>query len=71
MNYDDRAPVDFIAKKVSEICKKYTTKGGARPLGIGALIGGFDSKGQARLFTTDPTGSCTEWKANAVGKSHK
>ncbi len=40
-------------------------------MGIAALIGGFDSHKRPRLYTTDPTGSCTEWKANSVGKNAK
>lgn len=49
-----------------------------RPFGLSCLIIGFDLKGTPRLFTTDPSGtraidagSCSEWKANAVGRNSK
>merc|ERR1712025_917561 len=40
--------------------------------GLSALIVGFDPHtNQARLFTTDPAGTYSEWKANAIGRSAK
>ncbi|KRX01820.1 hypothetical protein PPERSA_00530 [Pseudocohnilembus persalinus] len=71
LNYDDDAPVDYTAKYISQVQQKYTTKGGARPFGISTVIAGFDSGKNVRLFQTDPSGSCTEWKATAVGNKSK
>ena len=71
LNYDDAPPVEYIAKYVGETKQKYTQKGGVRPFGLSCLIAGFDLKGTPRLFTTDPSGSCSEWKANSVGRNSK
>ncbi|KAL4487186.1 hypothetical protein ABPG72_017905 [Tetrahymena utriculariae] len=71
LNYDDRVPINYIARYIASVQQKYTQKSGARPFGISTLVGGFDSKGQPRLFQTDPSGACTEWKAVALGKHRK
>ncbi len=47
---------EYVAKYVGEVKQKYTQKGGVRPFGLSTLIGGFDLKGQPRLYTTDPSG---------------
>jgi 20S proteasome subunit alpha 4 len=35
------------------------------------LIAGFSVDGQPRIFQTDPSGACSEWRATALGKSGK
>lgn len=42
------------------------------------MIGGFDIKGLPHIYATDPSGSpvcyvgsCSEWKANAIGRNSK
>lgn len=47
--------------------QKYTQSGGVRPFGIAMLVIGFDPDGTPNLFTTDPSGTYSAWKANAVG----
>jgi 20S proteasome subunit alpha 4 len=44
-----------------------------RPFGISTLIVGFDKDGQGapRLYQTDPSGTFSQWKANAIGKNSK
>ena len=42
-----------------------------RPYGVATLIAGFDTDRQPRLFQTDPSGSCTEWKASVIGRNNK
>merc|ERR1711879_673218 len=45
----------------------YTTRGGRRPFGLSTLIAGWDIDGSVRLFHTIPSGTFSEWQANAVG----
>ena len=71
LNYDDAPSVEYVAKHVAETKQKYTQKGGVRPFGLATLIGGFDIHGLPHLYTTDPSGSVSEWKANSIGKSSK
>jgi 20S proteasome subunit alpha 4 len=35
------------------------------------LIGGFDLHGVPHIYTTDPSGSVSEWKANSIGRNSK
>lgn len=56
---------------MAETKQKYTQRGGVRPFGISALIGGVDSQGKPRLFYTDPAGSFSEWRANSCGRNSK
>ena len=52
--------------------QKYTQSNGRRPFGLSSLIVGFDPHtNAAKLFTTDPSGTYSEWKANAIGRSSK
>ncbi|CAD8147305.1 unnamed protein product [Paramecium octaurelia] len=68
--YEDDPSVDFIAKFTSQQQQKFTQRGGARPYGISTLIAGF-SNNKPKLFQTDPSGACSEWKATSLGKSAK
>ncbi len=38
----------------------------ARPYGVSLLFGGVDERGP-QLYQTDPSGTYTEWKADAIG----
>ena len=52
--------------------QKYTQSNGRRPFGLSSLIVGFDPHtNAAKLFTTDPSGTYSEWKANAIGRNAK
>ena len=39
-----------------------------RPFGVSMFFGGFiDNK--PSLYLTEPSGACTQWKANAIGRN--
>jgi 20S proteasome subunit alpha 4 len=71
LNYDDNPPVEYVSKFLAETKQKYTQRGGVRPFGISCLIAGFDNKSTPHLFYTDPSGSFSEWKAQACGRNAK
>ena len=57
---------------LANLKQKYTQSNGRRPFGISSLVVGFDPHTkQPHLFTTDPAGTYSEWKANAIGRSSK
>ncbi|KAL6058317.1 Proteasome subunit alpha type-4 [Balamuthia mandrillaris] len=70
LSYDDAVSVDYITRYIAGLQQKYTQSGGVRPFGISTLIIGFDD-GKPKLYQTDPSGTHSEWKANATGRNSK
>ena len=71
LTVEDPVTVEYISRYIAGIQQKYTQSGGVRPFGISTLIVGFDQDNTARLYQTDPSGTYSEWKANAIGRSAK
>eukprot|EP01114_Cavostelium_apophysatum_P015379 TRINITY_DN416_c0_g1_i1.p1 TRINITY_DN416_c0_g1~~TRINITY_DN416_c0_g1_i1.p1 ORF type:complete len:252 (+),score=61.23 TRINITY_DN416_c0_g1_i1:162-917(+) len=70
LNFEDNVSVEYITRHIAGVQQKYTQSGGVRPFGISNLIIGFD-RNVPKLFQTDPSGTYSEWKANAIGRSGK
>jgi len=73
LSLEDAVSVEYMARFIAQIQQKYTQSGGVRPFGVSTLIAGFDQngKGTPKLYQTDPSGTFSEWKANATGKNSK
>jgi 20S proteasome subunit alpha 5 len=70
--YNNRIPIEGIAKKLSAIAlnfgeKEESRKIFSRPFGICALLAGYDSR--PRLIAVDPSGTYVEHKAKAIGSA--
>jgi 20S proteasome alpha/beta subunit len=71
LTLDEPISVDYLTKHIAGIQQKYTQSGGVRPFGISTLIVGFDPAGAPALYQTDPSGTYSAWKANAIGRNSK
>ena len=66
LTLEDSASVEHMARYIGGVQQKYTQSGGVRPFGLSTLICGFSPEGKAELWHTDPSGTYTAWKANAI-----
>lgn len=71
LTVEDAPTVEYISRYLGQVQQKYTQRGGVRPFGISTLIGGVGVDGVPQLWATDPSGTYTSWKANAVGSKAK
>jgi len=69
LTVEDACTVEYIARHIATIQQRYTQRGGRRPFGISTLIVGHDHDGSPHLYQTDPSGTFSEWTANAIGRS--
>lgn len=76
-NFNEPMGVEAITQAVSDLAINFgegyegdKRKPMARPYGVALLIGGCDERGP-QLYQTDPSGTYTEWQADAIGSGHE
>jgi len=71
--YNERMPVESCVKSISDHMLDFSStsdrkKTMSRPFGVALLVAGVDELGPA-LFSTDPSGTYTRYKAAAIGSA--
>ena len=69
MTFGEDAPVEVVARHISDVMQLYTQYGGIRPFGISFLLAGVDT--EPRLFEAEPSGALSGYRAAAVGAGKK
>ncbi|XP_074278889.1 proteasome subunit alpha type-7-like [Silene latifolia] len=70
LTLEDPVTVEYITRYIAGLQQKYTQSGGVRPFGLSTLIASFDPfTNVPALYQTDPSGTFSDWKANATGRN--
>jgi len=64
---EDAPSTEYMARFIAKTQQSYTQRGGVRPFGVSCMIAGFSPEGLPQLYLTDPAGTYSSWKANAIG----
>ncbi|AJS02889.1 BMC_2a_G0023180.mRNA.1.CDS.1 [Saccharomyces cerevisiae] len=65
--YNEDIPVEILVRRLSDIKQGYTQHGGLRPFGVSFIYAGYDDRYGYQLYTSNPSGNYTGWKAISVG----
>jgi len=67
LTIEDKPSIEYMARSFAQMQQRYTQRGGVRPFGVSSMIAGLRANGNPALYLTDPAGTFSEWKANAIG----
>ncbi|SCU95276.1 LADA_0G14664g1_1 [Lachancea dasiensis] len=65
--YNEEIPVEILVRYLSDVKQGYTQHGGLRPFGASFIYAGYDNRYGYQLFTSNPSGNYSGWKAISVG----
>lgn len=68
--YNEDIPCESLIRKICDIKQGYTQHGGLRPFGVSFLYAGYDDRYNFQLFTSNPSGNYSGWKATSIGANN-
>jgi 20S proteasome subunit alpha 3 len=68
--YNEEIPLELLVKQLSDVKQGYTQHGGLRPFGVSFIYAGHDDVNGYQLYTSNPSGNYSGWKATSVGANN-
>lgn len=68
--YSETVPCEALVKQLCDIKQSYTQHGGLRPFGVSFIYAGYDPVKGFQLYTSNPSGNFSGWKATSVGANN-
>lgn len=68
--YNEQIPCELLIKRICDVKQGYTQHGGLRPFGVSFLYAGYDDRYEFQLFTSNPSGNYSGWKATSIGANN-
>ncbi|KAH3672992.1 hypothetical protein WICMUC_003945 [Wickerhamomyces mucosus] len=68
--YNEEIPVELLVRRLCDIKQGYTQHGGLRPFGVSFIFAGYDDRYDFQLYTSNPSGNYSGWKATSIGANN-
>lgn len=68
--YNEEIPVELLVRRLCDIKQNYTQHGGLRPFGVSFIYAGYDERYDYQLYTSNPSGNYSGWKATSIGANN-
>lgn len=68
--YNEEIPVELLVRRLCDIKQGYTQHGGLRPFGVSFIYAGYDDRYDFQLYTSNPSGNYSGWKATSIGANN-
>lgn len=65
--YNEEIPCEILIRNLCDVKQGYTQHGGLRPFGVSFIYAGYDDRYGFQLYTSNPLGNYSGWKATAIG----
>jgi 20S proteasome subunit alpha 3 len=66
----ENMPMEQLIQDICDLKQSYTQIGGMRPFGTAFVFAGWDKNYKFQLYTSDPSGNYSGWKATAIGTNN-
>ncbi|CEP24830.1 K02728 20S proteasome subunit alpha 3 [Cyberlindnera jadinii] len=68
--YNEDIPVEMLVRRLCDVKQGYTQHGGLRPFGVSFIYAGYDDRYGFQLYTSNPSGNYSGWKATSIGANN-
>ncbi|KAG7877485.1 hypothetical protein KL937_004680 [Ogataea polymorpha] len=68
--YGEDIPIETLVKRICDVKQGYTQHGGLRPFGVSFIFAGHDDRYGFQLYTSNPSGNYSGWKATSIGANN-